>query len=214
MVELGWFHRPRNLFSCWHSNFLLGALWTHWNISLSGFCLYPLLYHNSYGNFSWRGRLCWDSKWHKEEENKLSYWAHFFLLQHEIPFRVFMDLGWVQVFLYCGPMLVSSSRNTWTSFPWNGDCSSGMLPTISEYVNPLFTMQCEQEFIFYSYFCLVCAMNITHWDSEYRRDAMNFFSAVVDIPLSIWYLTFYPDPSTKSVVVAKILVDSVHNTGY
>ena len=57
-------------------------------------------------------------------------------------------------------------------------------------------------------------MNITHWDSEYRRDAMNFFSAVVDIPLSIWYLTFYSDPSTKYVVVAKILVDSVHNTGY
>ena len=60
----------------------------------------------------------------------------------------------------------------------------------------------------------VCAMNATHWDSEYRRDAMNFFSTVVDIPLSIWYLTFYPDPSTKSVVVAKVLVDSVHNTCY
>ena len=41
---------------------------------------------------------------------------------------------------------------------------------------------------------------------------MDFFMALVDIPLSVWYLTFYPDETTKYVVVAKILVDSIYQT--
>ena len=59
---------------------------------------------------------------------------------------------------------------------------------------------------------LVVAMNVTHWDGPYRRVAMDFFSALVDIPLSIWYLTFYPEDTTKYIVVAKILVDSFYQT--
>ena len=42
---------------------------------------------------------------------------------------------------------------------------------------------------------------------------MDFFSAVVDIPLSIWYLTYYPNPTTQYIVIAKILIDSFHATG-
>ena len=42
---------------------------------------------------------------------------------------------------------------------------------------------------------------------------MDFFSAIVDIPLSIWYLTYYPNQSTKYIVIAKILIDSLHATG-
>ena len=59
---------------------------------------------------------------------------------------------------------------------------------------------------------LVVAMNCTHWDGPYRRVGMDFFMALVDIPLSVWYLTFYPDETTKYVVVAKILVDSIYQT--
>ena len=34
----------------------------------------------------------------------------------------------------------------------------------------------------------------------------------VDVPLSLWYLTFYCNPSTKYVVIGKILLDSLHGT--
>ena len=56
-------------------------------------------------------------------------------------------------------------------------------------------------------------MNVTHWDGPWRREAMDFFNNLVDIPMSIWYLTFYSDPTTKYIVIAKILVDSLESIG-
>ena len=56
-------------------------------------------------------------------------------------------------------------------------------------------------------------MNVTHWDGPWRREGMDFFNHLVDIPMSIWYLTFYSDPTTKYIVIAKILIDSLHSTG-
>ena len=56
-------------------------------------------------------------------------------------------------------------------------------------------------------------MNVTHWDGPWRREAMDFFNHLVDIPMSIWYLSFYSDPTTKYIVIAKILIDSLHSTG-
>ena len=47
-------------------------------------------------------------------------------------------------------------------------------------------------------------MNVTHWDGPWRREAMDFFNHLVDIPMSIWYLSFYSDPTTKYIVISKI----------
>ena len=47
----------------------------------------------------------------------------------------------------------------------------------------------------------------------YQRAGADLFAALVDIPLSLWYLTFYSNPTTKYVVIGKILVDSFHATG-
>ena len=38
---------------------------------------------------------------------------------------------------------------------------------------------------------LICVMNVTHWDGPYERTALDFFCCVVDVPMSLWYLTFY-----------------------
>ena len=38
---------------------------------------------------------------------------------------------------------------------------------------------------------LVCVMNVTHWEGPYLRTALDFFCSLVDVPLSLWYLTFY-----------------------
>ena len=38
---------------------------------------------------------------------------------------------------------------------------------------------------------LICVMNVTHWDGPYERTALDFFCHVVDVPMSLWYLTFY-----------------------
>ena len=59
---------------------------------------------------------------------------------------------------------------------------------------------------------LICVTNVVHWGGRYERTANDFFSAFVDIFLSVWYLTFYPDPNTKWVVVGKILLDSFYAT--
>ena len=56
---------------------------------------------------------------------------------------------------------------------------------------------------------LLVNMNYIHWDGPYRRIAMDFFNTIVDIPLSVWYLSFYPNDKTKYIVVCKILIDSV-----
>ena len=39
---------------------------------------------------------------------------------------------------------------------------------------------------------LICVMNVTHWDGPYERTAVDFFCTIVDVPMSLWYLTFYP----------------------
>ena len=59
---------------------------------------------------------------------------------------------------------------------------------------------------------MICVTNVVHWGGCYERTANDYFAALVDVPLSVWYLTFYPDPNTKWVVVGKILVDSFHAT--
>ena len=53
---------------------------------------------------------------------------------------------------------------------------------------------------------------MTHWHGDFDTTALNFYGAYVDIPLCIWYLSFYCSPTTKFAVISKILVLALDNT--
>ena len=52
---------------------------------------------------------------------------------------------------------------------------------------------------------LVLALVMVHWHGDFNRDALSFFITLVDIPLILWYLSFYCDERTKYVVIGKII---------
>ena len=52
---------------------------------------------------------------------------------------------------------------------------------------------------------LVLAMVMTHWHGDFNIAALSFFITFVDIPLILWYLSFYCDERTKYVVIGKII---------
>ena len=55
-------------------------------------------------------------------------------------------------------------------------------------------------------------MVMTHWHGDFKTSSLNFFVSFADIPLIIWYLSFYCNPQTKFVVVGKILNLAIANS--
>ena len=51
---------------------------------------------------------------------------------------------------------------------------------------------------------LMLAMVMTHWHGDFNMAALTFFVSFADIPLNVWYLSFYCDQRTKFVVIGKI----------
>ena len=56
------------------------------------------------------------------------------------------------------------------------------------------------------------AMVMVHWNGDIDTTALDFYVTFVDIPLCIWYLSFYCSPKTKFVVISKILEMAFNNT--
>ena len=59
---------------------------------------------------------------------------------------------------------------------------------------------------------LVLGMTMAHWHDSFEKAALDLFFNGMDIPLCIWYLSFYCNPRTKFAVIAKILVESLSNS--
>ena len=59
---------------------------------------------------------------------------------------------------------------------------------------------------------LVLAMVMTHWHGDFNIAALSFFITFVDIPLILWYLSFYCDERTKYVVIGKIINLGIANS--
>ena len=59
---------------------------------------------------------------------------------------------------------------------------------------------------------LILAMVLTHWHGDFNTAALSFFITFVDIPLILWYLSFYCDERTKYVVIGKIINLAIANS--
>ena len=55
---------------------------------------------------------------------------------------------------------------------------------------------------------------MTHWHGNFDTTALDFYGVYVNIPLCIWYLSFYCSPSTKFAVISKILVLAFDNSSH
>ena len=53
------------------------------------------------------------------------------------------------------------------------------------------------------------ALTMIHWESSFDHAGFELFDALVDIPLVLWYLTFYSSPRTKNAVIGKLLLNSI-----
>ena len=56
---------------------------------------------------------------------------------------------------------------------------------------------------------LSLALGLIHWDSTFDEYGFGLFEALVDIPLVIWYMSFYCTPRTKNAVIGKLLVNYI-----
>ena len=52
---------------------------------------------------------------------------------------------------------------------------------------------------------MILAMSMTHWHGDFLSDTLSFFITLVDMPLILWYLSFYCFEITKYVVIGKII---------
>ena len=59
---------------------------------------------------------------------------------------------------------------------------------------------------------LVTAMGQIHWHGDYNIKALTFFVSFVDIPLILWYLSFYCNEQTKYAVISKIINLAIMNS--
>ena len=53
---------------------------------------------------------------------------------------------------------------------------------------------------------------MTHWHGDFDTTGLDFYGTYIDVPLCIWYLSFYCSPNTKFAVISKILVLAFDNT--
>ena len=56
---------------------------------------------------------------------------------------------------------------------------------------------------------LSLALGLIHWDSSFDEYGFGLFEALVDIPLVLWYMSFYCTPRTKNAVIGKLLVNYI-----
>ena len=59
---------------------------------------------------------------------------------------------------------------------------------------------------------MILAMVMTHWHGDFNISSLSFFISFADIPLIVWYLSFYCYPQTKFVVVGKIINLAIANS--
>ena len=48
-----------------------------------------------------------------------------------------------------------------------------------------------------------------HWDANFDQNGFELFESSVDMPLVLWYLSFYCSPRTKNAVIGKLFLNSV-----
>ena len=53
---------------------------------------------------------------------------------------------------------------------------------------------------------------MTHWHGDFDTTGLDFYGTYIDVPLCIWYLSFYCSPNTKFAVISKILILAFDNT--
>ena len=59
---------------------------------------------------------------------------------------------------------------------------------------------------------LILAAGQIRWDGDYNIKSLKFFISFVDIPLILWYLSFYCNERTKYAVIGKIINLAVMNS--
>ena len=59
---------------------------------------------------------------------------------------------------------------------------------------------------------LILAMVMTHWHGDFNVSALSFFVSFIDIPLILWYLSFYCNERTKYAVIGKIINLAIENS--
>ena len=55
---------------------------------------------------------------------------------------------------------------------------------------------------------------MTHWHGDFDTTGLDFYGTYIDVPLCIWYLSFYCSPNTKFAVISKILVLAFDNSSH
>ena len=53
------------------------------------------------------------------------------------------------------------------------------------------------------------ALAMIHWESTFDQHGFEMFVSLVDIPLVLWYLSFYCSPKTKNAVIGKLMLNSI-----
>ena len=48
-----------------------------------------------------------------------------------------------------------------------------------------------------------------HWDATFDQHGLELFQSLVDIPLVLWFLSFYCSPRTKNAVIGKLFLNGV-----
>ena len=59
---------------------------------------------------------------------------------------------------------------------------------------------------------LMLSMVMTHWHGDFNMAALTFFVSFADIPLIVWYLSFYCEQRTKFVIIGKIINLAIRNS--
>ena len=61
---------------------------------------------------------------------------------------------------------------------------------------------------------LTLAMVMTHWHGDFDKAALSFFLSLADVPLCLFYLSFYCNQKTKYVVVGKLFFLALDKSFY
>ena len=55
---------------------------------------------------------------------------------------------------------------------------------------------------------LILALSMIHWHGPFETVVIDLFCTTVNVPLSVWYLSFYCNPRIQLAVVSKILMEA------
>ena len=56
---------------------------------------------------------------------------------------------------------------------------------------------------------LILALSMIHWHGPFETVVIDLFCTTVNVPLSVWYLSFYCNPRIQLAVVSKILMEGL-----